>query len=444
MLFILFSVFFFIFLYSLMNFNNNFWFFFYMSMILVVFFLKNFADGFSKYVNSFFPITVDFLSFILVFLSLFIVLLSLISGFNHVKNYFSFYIIMFLLLMLSMSVFFTVSNIFIFFFFFEATVLPMMIVIGVWGGNKERLLSNYYFVLYTLVGGLPFLVFVLFFFMKGFYSFLLLYCFDFFIITFFCFFLIIFGFLCKLPIYGVHLWLPKAHVEAPVGGSMVLAGLMLKMGGYGFLRFGSFIVFFYGFLFYFLVFVVLFGASLALLLCSKQVDIKSFIAYSSVSHMSLLVGGGLLGGLFGLKGVVIMMVGHGITSPLMFFTANLIYERVQSRMYFSFMGLQRFFKLFSLFLFFSLLFNMGFPPFLNFWGELLIILGVLNFSLFFLPFVFLFFLLGGVVMIQLFLKMSRNHGFNFNYGVSLYMREAQMALFLIFYLGFFTALLFIF
>lgn len=225
---------------------------------------------------------------------------------------------------------------------------------------------------------------------------------------------------------------------------MVLAGLILKIRGYGFLRFRDFIVFYFGFLFYLLVFVVLFRASVALFLCSKQVDIKSFIAYSSVSHISLLVRGGLLRGLFRLKRVVIIIVRHRITSPLMFYMANLIYERVQSRIYFSYIGLQRFFKLFSFVLFFSLLFNIGFPPFLNFWGELLIILRVLHFSLFLFPFVFLFFLLRGIVIIQLFLKISRRLRFKLSYRVGIFIREIQIAFFIVFYLFFFTFLLFIF
>jgi len=140
------------------------------------------------------------------------------------------------------------------------------------------------------------------------------------------------AFLVKLPIYGVHFWLPKAHVEAPVAGSIILAGVLLKLGGYGVFR--VIIMFNFISLSYFnrlIISVSLVGALLVGLICMRQVDIKSLIAYSSVCHMALVIGGLLSFSYWGLRGTLVLMLAHGLCSSGLFCLSNIIYERLFTR-----------------------------------------------------------------------------------------------------------------
>lgn len=136
------------------------------------------------------------------------------------------------------------------------------------------------------------------------------------------------GFLIKLPIYGFHLWLPKAHVEAPVSGSMLLAALLLKLGGYGLIRVSGLL---YNNMEGYVVPFCFFGSLATAIICVRQTDLKALIAYSSVGHMSLVAGGILLKKVWGVRGALMLMIAHGLISSCLFCLANLVYERTGSR-----------------------------------------------------------------------------------------------------------------
>lgn len=244
-------------------------------------------------------------------------------------------------------------------------------------------------IFYTLVVSLPLLVSLLLFMGDG--SFLIL--FSHFSIDRVLFLFFVFVFLVKLPIYGVHSWLPKAHVEAPLSGSMVLAGVLLKLGIYGLVRFVHFsFLFFYDFGSYLLI-VGLWGGVLSCLMCLRQSDTKSLVAYSSINHMSVAFASVACFFLVGLRGTYIIGFSHGVISPCMFFMVYVSYWRLHRRRVFVVKGLNVSFPVFSLWWFIVISSNMGVPPSMRFFSELCMIGGLVSFDLVgavFLLFVFFF------------------------------------------------------
>jgi len=205
-------------------------------------------------------------------------------------NYFvGFFLFVVLILLLSLFLTFGSMNLFIFYVFFEMRLIPTLLLILGWGYQPERIQAGLYIFFYTLLASLPIIV-AIFYFYEKFYSL------DFFLLndyldSFLLYICTSFVFLVKIPIFFVHLWLPKAHVEAPVSGSIILAGIMLKLGGYGFIRLISLFSLVGVRVNFFFILISLFGGFLISLICLRQRDIKSLIAYSSVSHMGLVLGG---------------------------------------------------------------------------------------------------------------------------------------------------------
>nr|UEX92601.1 NADH dehydrogenase subunit 4 [Platycephalus indicus]WRI15771.1 NADH dehydrogenase subunit 4 [Platycephalus indicus] len=280
---------------------------------------------------------------------------------------------------------FSATEIIMFYVMFEATLIPTLIIITRWGNQTERLNAGTYFLFYTLAGSLPLLVALLLLQnTTGTLSLLTLQYTDPLTLSSYADKLwwagCLLAFLVKMPLYGVHLWLPKAHVEAPVAGSMVLAAVLLKLGGYGMIRMIIILDPLTKELSYPFIIFALWGVIMTGSICLRQTDLKSLIAYSSVSHMGLVVGGILAQTPWGLTGAIILMIAHGLTSSALFCLANTNYERTHSRTMLLARGLQMILPLMTAWWFIASLANLALPPFPNLMGELMIITSLFTWS----------------------------------------------------------------
>nr|ATU84642.1 NADH dehydrogenase subunit 4 [Micropterus dolomieu] len=296
---------------------------------------------------------------------------------------------MFITLLTSLQAFlimaFSATEIIMFYVMFEATLIPTLFLITRWGNQTERLNAGTYFLFYTLAGSLPLLVALLLLQNStGTLSLLTLqYSAPPSLTTYAdklwwagC----LLAFLVKMPLYGVHLWLPKAHVEAPIAGSMILAAVLLKLGGYGMMRMMVVLEPLTKELSYPFIIFALWGVVMTGSICLRQTDLKSLIAYSSVGHMGLVVGGILIQTPWGFTGALILMIAHGLTSSALFCLANTNYERTHSRTMVLARGLQIALPLMTSWWFIASLANLALPPLPNLMGELMIITSLFNWS----------------------------------------------------------------
>nr|QWX94987.1 NADH-ubiquinone oxidoreductase chain 4 [Melucha chapadana] len=352
------------------------WWLFCCSLILLTFYMLMLPSG-NFIVNLSFGFGMDTISFCFIILSLWIVSLMILASFKikSTLNYPNEFLFILLFLLLFLVLTFSTSNLFLFYFFFESSMIPTLFLIFGWGYQPERFMAGVYLLFYTLFASFPLLLVIFYI-----YN----YCFtmNMFMIhisfNFYIYFSLILAFLVKMPMVFFHFWLPKAHVEAPVSGSMILAGVLLKLGGYGLYRVFLFIDNYS--LNYIWIIVSLFGSVIVGLLCLVQVDIKSMIAYSSVSHMGYVICGIMIMSYSGFLGSLILMVGHGLCSSGLFALANIIYERTHSRSLLINKGFITFMPSMSLMWFMFCINNMASPPSLNLLGELLLINSIISWS----------------------------------------------------------------
>ncbi|YP_002364451.1 NADH dehydrogenase subunit 4 (mitochondrion) [Larimichthys crocea] len=296
---------------------------------------------------------------------------------------------MYITLLTSLQIFlilaFGATEMIMFYVMFEATLIPTLFLITRWGNQAERLNAGTYFLFYTLAGSLPLLVALLLLQNStGTLSLLTLQLSGPTMLISFADKLwwagCLLAFLVKMPLYGVHLWLPKAHVEAPIAGSMILAAVLLKLGGYGMMRILPMLEPLTKELSYPFIIFALWGVIMTGSICLRQTDLKSLIAYSSVGHMGLVVGGILIQTPWGLTGALILMIAHGLTSSALFCLANTNYERTHSRTMALARGLQMALPLMAAWWFIASLANLALPPLPNLMAELMIITSLFNWS----------------------------------------------------------------
>nr|YP_010478428.1 NADH dehydrogenase subunit 4 [Nesophrosyne ponapona]UVI59872.1 NADH dehydrogenase subunit 4 [Nesophrosyne ponapona] len=319
----------------------------------------------------------DVYSYCLICLSLIIgglMLMSMMATMNNSLNMFSF---LNLLLTISLFINFSCLNFMYMYISFEFMLLPLMILILGWGYQPERLISGMYLFFYTMFASLPLLVLILYL-NHGvsclFFDYLKLNS-----VNILIHFVLMLVFMVKFPMYLLHYWLPKAHVQAPVCGSMILASLMLKIGGYGLIRVMN--IYEYMFIEYSYIWFAfsIVGSFLVALVCLVQGDVKCMIAYSSVSHMGMVIMGMMTMKIWGLMGSYMLMLGHGFCSSGLFYVANIFYSRTMSRSFYVNKGLMSYIPSLSLGWFLLCVFNMSCPPSLNFISEFMILISMMSF-----------------------------------------------------------------
>nr|YP_009180602.1 NADH dehydrogenase subunit 4 [Procambarus alleni]ALM30827.1 NADH dehydrogenase subunit 4 [Procambarus alleni] len=327
----------------------------------------------------------DYLSMILVMLSVWIIMLVIYSSqmVNKTNKFSCLFLFLNLILLFALVMTFCSMDYLMFYLSFESSLIPTLILILGWGYQPERTQAGIYMLFYTLFASLPLLVSLISLYMVGGSLTMGLVKVgesELSMVSVLWYFFTMLAFVVKLPMYLFHLWLPKAHVEAPVAGSMILAGVLLKLGGYGLIRVLSMFTEENKMFSWVWVGISILGGVFVSILCLRQVDMKSLIAYSSVAHMSLVLGGLVVFSWWGMNGAVIIMVGHGLCSSGLFCLSNIIYERLGSRSLLINKGLLNLMPSLGLWWFLLSISNMAAPPTLNLLGEINLIISMVSWS----------------------------------------------------------------
>jgi NADH-quinone oxidoreductase subunit M len=333
--------------------------------------------------NAFYHLGVDGISVLFILLNSFVTLLVVIAGWEVIQSRVSQYMAAFLIMSGLLNGVFAALDGALFYVFFEATLIPMYLVIGVWGG-PNRVYAALKFFLFTLLGSLLLLVGFIYLYNESGGSFSIL---DWHgvplsreaqVALFLAFFA---AFSVKVPMWPVHTWLPDAHVEAPTGGSAVLAAIMLKLGAYGFVRFSLPILpdashILSGFMIALSLIAVAYIGLVALV----QADMKKLIAYSSISHMGFVTLGFFIFNAYGVEGALVQMISHGFVSAALFLCVGVMYDRMHSRMISDYGGVVNTMPKFAAFMMLFAMANCGLPATSGFVGEFLVIMGAMKFN----------------------------------------------------------------
>ena len=332
--------------------------------------------------NFFYHIGVDGISLFMILLSTFLVPICILASWNNIKIKIKEYMLSFLFLETVMIGMFASIDILLFYIFFEAVLIPMYLIIGIWGG-KRRIYASFKFFLYTLLGSVLMLIAIIVIYRNTNSMSILdlqgnFFAFNTQIFLWLAFFA---SFAVKIPMWPFHTWLPDAHVQAPTAGSVILAGVLLKMGGYGFIRFSIGMLpqateFFIPFIMILSIVAIIYTSLVAL----AQTDIKKLIAYSSVAHMGIVTIGIFLVNQQGLEGAMMQMISHGIVSAALFLCVGVIYDRMHTREIKFYGGLVKRMPIYATVFMIFMLGSVGLPGTSGFIGEFLVIVGSFKYS----------------------------------------------------------------
>jgi proton-translocating NADH-quinone oxidoreductase chain M len=340
-------------------------------------FVTNFLFIKSEYLNFNTVLGLDGISLYFFLLTSFLIFLCVIFVWNEkeIKDY----LLLLFLLEIALLLTFSVLNLFLFYILFEFILIPMFLMIGIWGSREKKIRAAYLLLAYTIVCSLLMLI-GLFYIHTATGTFdyqrLVRYEFNsveqkFLWVAFFI------SFASKIPMFPIHIWLPEAHVEAPTVGSVLLAGILLKLGVYGFLRYNIVLfpdasVYFSPLVYSFSILGVLFSSLIAI----KQTDLKRIIAYSSIAHMNLVTIGIFSGNIIGIEGAIVQSISHGFVSSALFFLIGILYNRHHSKLINYYSGLVLVMPLYSIFFIFFTMSNIALPGTSSFVGEFLLLNGI--------------------------------------------------------------------
>ena len=357
---------------------------FLLSLILLYSFDKTesqfqFIENF-KLINDlgiYYYLGIDGISLSFILLTTLLIPICIITSWNKISKNVSYFIALFLIIECFLIGVFSSLDLFIFYIFFEGSLIPLFLIIGIWGGSN-RVYASYKFFLFTIFGSLLMLLGILtLYFYSGTSQLTLLININIpFILQIWLFLSFFASFAIKIPMWPFHTWLPDAHVEAPTAGSVILAGIILKLGGYGFLRFSLPLFpeaseFFAPFIFILSLIAIIYISLVAL----AQTNIKKLIAYSSVAHMGFVTIGIFSRNLEGLQGSVFQMISHGLISAALFLSAGFLIDKMKTKNIDNFGGLWNQMPIFSVFFMVYCLGAISFPGTTGFIGEFLILLG---------------------------------------------------------------------
>ena len=355
------------------------------SLFLWVFFNKSISSFqfvnkvlWIPFFNLNFTLGIDGISLFFVLLTTLLIFLCILISWTSVNRYIKEFLMAFLILEFFLIGVFSILDLLLFYIFFESVLIPMYLIVGIWGSRERKIRAAYFFFIYTLLGSVLMLLSILYIYYQvgsTDYEILLTFTFSkteqkFLWFSFFG------SFATKVPMVPVHLWLPEAHVEAPTAGSVILAGILLKLGTYGFLRF-SFPLFpeasyYFAPVVYLLAVVGIVYTSFTAI---RQTDFKRIIAYTSVAHMNLVMVGLFRFNTIGLEGAILQSLSHGFVASALFIVIGVVYERHHTRMVKYYGGLVHVMPIYtSIFLFFTMS-NIGLPGTGSFVGEFLILAG---------------------------------------------------------------------
>lgn len=352
---------------------------------------------------------IDGVSLLFILLTTFLIPLCLLTSYKIITLKIKEYCLIFLILEVLLLLVFSVLDIFFFYIFFESILIPMFLLIGIWGSRERKIRASFLFFLYTLFGSVLMLLAILYLYkIAGTTDYLRLLTLTFSpFLQKICWLAFFASFASKIPMIPVHIWLPEAHVEAPTSGSIILAGILLKLGTYGLLRFSIPLfpiatIYFSPLVCTLAVIAVIYTALTAI----RQNDMKRVIAYASISHMNLILLGMFSLTIEGIEGGILQMISHGLVSSALFLCIGVLYDRYHTRLILYYSGLVHQMPIFSCFFLLYILANIALPGTSSFVGEFLILIGIFEYNTTFAIFGATGMILGGVYSLWLYNRIT--------------------------------------